>query len=53
MKIISNIAVNELKMNKKVTLMLTIGIIIVTILINSVATLALSYQQYMVNLSRS
>lgn len=50
---ISSIAIRELKSNKKTTLIMIISIIVVTILINSIATLALSYQDYIVNLSRN
>ena len=50
---IYSIAIKELKSNKKMTLIMITGIIVVTILINSIATLALSYQNYIVNLSRN
>lgn len=50
---ISSIAIRELKSNKKTTSIMIISIIVVTILINSIATLALSYQDYIVNLSRN
>lgn len=50
---ISMLAIKDIKSNKKVTLTIMISIIIVTILINSIATLTLSYQEYIVNLCRS
>ncbi len=50
---ISSMAIKELKSNKKMTLIMIIGIIVITILINSISTLALSYQDYIVNLSRN
>lgn len=53
MKNISMLAIKELKSDKKMVLTMMIGIIIVTILINSVVTLALSYQEYIMNVSRS
>ena len=50
---ISKLAIIELKSNKKMTLIMIISIIVVTILINSITTLALSYQDYIINLSRN
>ena len=53
MKNILELAIKELKSSKKMVVAMIIGIVIVTILINSITTLALSYQEYIVNLSRS
>lgn len=52
MKNIIFLSVKELKNSKKMVLKTIIGIIIVAILINSISTLVLSYQSYIVNLSR-
>lgn len=53
MKNIIELATKELKSSKKMVIAMIIGIVVVTILINSITTLALSYQEYLVNLSRS
>ena len=53
MKNILELAIKELKSSKKMVIAMIVGIVIVTILINSITTLALSYQEYIVNLSRS
>ena len=53
MKNILELATKELKSSKKMVIAMIVGIVIVTILINSITTLALSYQEYIVNLSRS
>ena len=47
------IAMRELKCNKKMTLIMILSVLIVTILINSISTLTLSYQQYIIDLSRN
>lgn len=53
MKNISDFAIKDLKSNKKMTVSIILAIIISVVLINSVITLALSYQEYMINISRS
>lgn len=53
MSTISFIAKKELKSNKKMAIIMIFSIIIVTILINSITTLALSYQKYIIELSRN
>ena len=50
---ISKLAIKELKSDKKMFFTMALSIIIVMILINSVVTLTLSYQQYIVNVARS
>ena len=48
-----SIAIKEMLYNKKMTIIMIICIIIVTMLIASVNILTLSYQDYIINLSRS
>ena len=47
------LATKELKSNKKMVFSILLSIILVSILINSITTLALSYQDYVVNLCRN
>lgn len=50
---LSMLSIKDINSNKKMTITIILSIIVVTILINSITTLALSYKEYIVNLSRS